>query len=134
MAESKASPRPRSPHLGIYRWPVTMSTSIIHRVTGFGLALGTLLLAWWLVAAAMGPGPYADFQALANSWFGLFVLLGFTLSLCFHAVNGIRHLAWDLGYGFAMPTANRTGIIVYILAVVLTWAIWMGAYYAMGKL
>src|SRR5262249_27174378 len=134
MAQPKAKARPRSPHLQIYRWPVTMGTSIIHRVTGFGLALGAILLAWWLVAAAMGPGPYATFQSLAGSWLGLFVLFCFTLTLVFHSLNGVRHLAWDLGFGFAIPTANRTGIIVYILTVVVTWLIWMGAYYAMGKL
>lgn len=134
MAEQKATPRPLSPHLQIYRWPVTMGTSILHRVTGFGLTLGSVLLAWWLVAAAMGPAAYADFQALANTWFGLFVLFGFTLSLVFHAVNGVRHLFWDLGYGFAVPTANRTGIAVYLVTVVLTWIIWTGAFYAMGRL
>jgi succinate dehydrogenase / fumarate reductase cytochrome b subunit len=134
MAQPKATARPRSPHLQIYRWPVTMGTSIIHRVTGFGLALGSALLAWWLVAAAMGPEAYADFQYLANTWLGLFVLFSFTLTLVFHAVNGLRHLAWDLGYGFAIPTANRTGIAVYILTVLLTWVIWMAAYYAMDRL
>jgi len=131
-AEPKA--RPLSPHLQIYRWPVTMGTSIIHRVTGFGLALGALLLAWWLVAAAVGPEAYANFQALAYTWFGRFVLFCFTLTLVFHALNGLRHLFWDLGYGFAVPTANRTGIIVYGATIVLTWIIWAGAYYAMGKI
>ena len=133
MAESKAS-RPLSPHLQIYRWPVTMGTSILHRVTGFGLALGTLLLAWWLVAAASGPEAYATFQALAYHWCGRFILFGFTLALVFHAVNGVRHLFWDFGYGFAVPTANRTGIAVYVLTILFTWIIWAGAYYAMGKL
>ena len=136
MAEQKARPaeRPLSPHVQIYRWPVTMGTSIIHRVTGFGIALGSLLLAWWLVAAAMGPEAYGTFQALAFHWFGRFILFGFTLALVFHAVNGVRHLFWDLGYGFAVPTANRTGIAVYVLTLVLTWVIWAIAYNAMGKL
>ena len=136
MAETRARPaeRPLSPHVQIYRWPVTMGTSIIHRVTGFGLALGSALLAWWLVAAAMGPEAYGTFQALAYTWLGRFVLFCFTLTLVFHSLNGLRHLAWDLGYGFAVPTANRTGIIVYALTIVLTWVIWAGAYYAMGKL
>ena len=111
-----------------------MGTSILHRVTGFGLALGSLLLAWWLVAAAMGPDAYDTFQALAYSWFGRFILFGFTLALLFHSLNGVRHLFWDLGYGFAVPTANRTGLIVYGLTIALTVAIWVGAYFAMGKL
>src|SRR5262249_19154008 len=99
MAEQQArrADRPLSPHLQISRWPVRMGTSILHRVTGFGLALGTLLLAWWLVAAALGPGPYDTFQHLAFHWFGRFILFCFTLTLVFHAVNGLRHLAWDLG-------------------------------------
>ena len=134
MAEPKAASRPLSPHVQIYRWPVTMGTSILHRVTGFGLALGTLLLAWWLVAAAAGPDAYATFQSLAATWFGLFVLFGFTLALVFHALNGVRHLFWDLGFGFDVPTANRTGIAVYILTIVLTWIIWAAAYYVMGKI
>jgi len=134
MADQKAASRPLSPHLQIYRWPITMGTSILHRVTGFGLALGTLLLMWWLVAAAIGPEAYATFQALAFHWFGRLVLFGFTLALVFHAVNGVRHLFWDFGYGFEVKTANRTGIAVYALTIVLTWAIWAAAYFAMGKL
>jgi succinate dehydrogenase / fumarate reductase cytochrome b subunit len=132
MAEQPRT-RPLSPHLQIYRWPVTMGTSILHRITGFGLALGTLLLAWWLVAAAIGPASYGTFQALAYHWIGRVVLFGFTLALVFHALNGVRHLAWDLGYGFAVPTANRTGILVYGLTVVLTWVIWAVAYYSMAQ-
>jgi succinate dehydrogenase / fumarate reductase cytochrome b subunit len=134
MAEPKASSRPLSPHLQIYRWPVTMGTSIIHRVTGFGLALGMLLLAWWLVAAALGPEAYATFQALAFHWFGRLILFGFTLALVFHSVNGVRHLFWDVGLGFEVKTANRTGIAVYGLTLVLTWLIWAAAYVSMGKL
>ena len=134
MADQKAASRPLSPHLQIYRWPITMGTSILHRVTGFGLALGTLLLMWWLVAAAIGPEAYATFQALAFHWFGRLVLFGFTLALVFHAVNGVRHLFWDFGYGFEVKTANRTGIAVYALTIVLTLVIWAAAYFAMGKL
>jgi succinate dehydrogenase / fumarate reductase cytochrome b subunit len=136
MAETRARPaeRPQSPNWQIYRWPVTMGTSILHRITGFGLALGSLLLAWWLVAAAMGPDAYDTFEALAYGWFGRFILFGFTLALVYHSLNGVRHLFWDLGYGFAVPTANRSGLIVYGLTIVLTVVIWVGAYSAMGKL
>lgn len=126
--------RPLSPHVQIYRWPVTMGMSILHRVTGFGLALGSLVLAWWLVAAAMGPDAYDTFQAVAYHWFGRFVLFGFTLALVFHMMNGVRHLFWDMGYGFAVPTATRVGIVIYVATIVVTWAIWMIAYSAMGKL
>ena len=111
--------RPLSPFLTIYRWPVTMATSITHRMTGIALSMGTLLLAWWLIAAASGPEAYATFSHLAASWPGQIVLFGFTWSLAFHLLNGIRHLAWDMGYGFAVPTANRTGWLVIVLSVLL---------------
>ncbi len=111
--------RPLSPHMTIYRWPVTMATSITHRMTGIALSMGTLLLAWWLIAAASGPEAYATFTHLAASWIGQIVLFGFTWSLAFHLLNGIRHLAWDMGYGFAVPTANRTGWLVIVLSVIL---------------
>jgi len=135
-ARSGARPpaqRPLSPHLQIYRWPVTMGTSIIHRVTGVGISFGTLLLAWWLVAAAMGPDAYAVFESAAFHWFGRLVLFGFTLALVFHSLNGVRHLFWDIGLGFRVPTANTTGLIVYGLTVALTLVIWAAAYSSMGS-
>ena len=134
MAETRSRPQPRplSPHLQIYRWPVTMGTSILHRVTGVGLAAGTLLLAWWLVAASMGPEAYAVFEGAAFHWFGRLVLFGFTLALVFHALNGVRHLFWDVGLGFKVPTANATGLAAYGLSAVITVAIWMAAYGSMG--
>ena len=96
-----------------------MATSIAHRVTGGGLAAGTVLLCWWLVAVASGPQPFNTFVALAATPLGQLVLFGFTWALCYHLLNGIRHLAWDLGYGFAVPTANRTGILVVVSSVLL---------------
>jgi len=111
--------RPLSPHLTIYRWPVSMATSITHRVTGVGLSAGTLFLAWWLIAAASGPEAYQTFSHLAANPIGQLVLFGFVWALAFHLLNGIRHLAWDMGYGFAVPTANATGWLVIVLSVVL---------------
>lgn len=136
MEHAKTGPRerPLSPHLQIYKWPVTMGTSIIHRITGVGLALGTILLAWWLIAAALGPEAYDQFQTLAGHWFGRFVLFGFTVALVYHALNGVRHLFWDFGYGFKVPTANMTGILTYGLTAILTLVIWAAAYYAKGDL
>jgi succinate dehydrogenase / fumarate reductase, cytochrome b subunit len=136
MEHAKTGPRerPLSPHLQIYKWPVTMGTSIIHRITGVGLTLGTILLACWLIAAALGPVAYDQFQTLAGHWFGRFVLFGFTLSLIYHALNGVRHLFWDFGYGFKVATANMTGVLTYGLTVVLTLVIWAAAYYAKGDL
>lgn len=129
-----ARERPLSPHLQIYKWPVTMGTSILHRVTGVGLGLGTMLLAWWLIAAALGPEAYDQFQTLAGHWFGRFILFGFTVSLVYHALNGVRHLFWDFGFGFRVPTANATGLLTYGATVLVTLAIWTAAYVAKGDI
>jgi succinate dehydrogenase / fumarate reductase cytochrome b subunit len=118
MADHPQSARPLSPHLQIYRWPVTMATSIIHRFTGVGLTGGTIILAWWLIAAASGPEAYADFLGYAHTLLGQIVLFGVTLAAAYHLFNGIRHLAWDMGYGFAVKTANATGILVFALSLV----------------
>ncbi len=121
MAEQphKLAMRPLSPFITIFRWPITMATSIVHRVTGVALAGGMLVLTWWLVAAASGPETYDSFVAQISTTFGQIVLFGFSWSLAYHSVNGIRHLAWDLGYGFAVPTADKTGILVFVLSLLL---------------
>jgi succinate dehydrogenase / fumarate reductase cytochrome b subunit len=111
--------RPLSPHFTIYRWPVTMATSIVHRATGLALSAGTVLLCWWLIAIASGPGAFNEFTSLATTPLGEVILFGFVWSLAYHLLNGIRHLAWDLGYGFAVPTANRSGIIVIAASILL---------------
>lgn len=120
--------RPLSPHLQIYRWPVTMATSILHRATGCALAAGTLLLTWWLVAAAAGPDYYALVQACLGSILGRLVLLGFSWALFYHLLNGIRHLFWDAGHGYSIPVANKSGWAVIIGSVVLTLLAWILAY------
>lgn len=122
-----ARSRPLSPHLTIYRWPVTMATSIIHRATGVALSAGTLLLAWWLVSVASGLEAYGIFAQAAGSLLGQLVLVGFTWSLAYHLLNGIRHLAWDLGYGFTPAKANRNSWIVIVLSVLLTAAAFWAA-------
>ena len=121
MAEhpQKVPSRPLSPHLGIYRWPVTMATSITHRVTGVGLAGGTLLIAWWLIAVSYGPETFNFFNSTMSTPLGQVVLFGFSWSLAYHFLNGIRHLAWDFGYGFPVTTANKTGITVIALSLLL---------------
>ena len=127
MADAPNSPGPRprpfgrplSPHLQIYRWPITMAASITHRATGIALAAGTLLLCWWLIAAASGPDSYALFAGVAANPLGEIVLFGFLWSLCFHLLNGIRHLAWDVGYGFKVPTAKLTAVLVYVGSLLL---------------
>ena len=111
--------RPLSPHLQIYRWPITMAASITHRATGIALAAGLVLLAWWLLAAATGPDAYGLFARLAGNVFGEIVLFGFLWSLAYHLLNGIRHLAWDIGYGFRVPTARITAVLVFAGSLLL---------------
>jgi succinate dehydrogenase / fumarate reductase cytochrome b subunit len=126
MAPSK---RPVSPHLQVYRWTVTMAGSILHRVTGVALGLGALWLAWWLIAAATSDEAFACVQAFSGSIPGLVLLFGVTWALMFHLLNGIRHLVWDLGYGFNVATATRTGwavVIGSVLLTLLTWGLGLG--------
>ena len=91
--------RPLSPFL-TYRWTLTMAMSIVHRITGIALYAGTLLMAWWLIATAAGPGAYATLQAFTGSWIGRIIVFGYTWALLNHMLGGIRHFIWDLGYGF----------------------------------
>jgi succinate dehydrogenase / fumarate reductase cytochrome b subunit len=128
----KLAARPLSPFLTIFRWPITMATSIVHRMTGVGLAGGILILAWWLYAAASGPETYDFFTATVTTPLGQIVLFGFVWSLAYHTVNGIRHLAWDLGYGFAVRTADVTGILSITLSLVLAGAAFLVAWAGYG--
>ena len=121
--------RPLSPHLQIYRFQWTMILSITHRVSGVALAVGTLLLVWWLVALASGPDAYATVQSVMGSVFGRVLLFGWTLALFYHLCNGIRHLFWDAGYGFSLDAAYRSGLAVVGASVTLTLTAWILAYY-----
>jgi len=119
------SARPLSPHLGIYRWQLTMTLSIIHRATGIALAVGTLLVLAALFALAAGPEAYANVQHFCASPVGTFLLIGWTWSLFFHLCNGIRHLAWDTGWGFEIPRAYATGWSVVVISLLATVLVWM---------
>ena len=109
-----------------------MATSIAHRVTGIALAGGTLIVCWWLMAVATGDDAYATFSLVARSIGGQIELFGLAWALAFHLLNGIRHLAWDLGYGFAVPTANRTGVLVVTLSLFCAIGAFAYAYAAKG--
>jgi len=115
-------PRPLSPHMTIYRWPITMAASITHRATGIALAVGTLYVAWWLVAASSGPesGAFELFRSISSSLLGQLVLFGFVWSLAYHLFNGFRHIAWDLGFGFETRTANILSFLIYGLSILVT--------------
>ena len=126
--------RPLSPHLQIYRPQITSMLSILHRLTGVGLAVGAVLFAYWLTAAAYGPEAFARANAYFVSGFGRLVLFGLTFAFFYHLANGIRHLAWDIGLGFEMKTLNLSGIVVVAAAFALTLAAWVAAYASAGKL
>lgn len=119
--------RPLSPHLQIYKWPVTMATSILHRGTGLALSAGVLVLTAWLVSAALGPEAFAVVDGWLGHWLGQLALFGFTVALVYHTLNGVRHLAWDMGYGFRVKTADLTGWLVLALTAVISLGIWVAA-------
>jgi len=115
-------PRPLSPHLQVYRPMYTMMTSITHRATGFALALGLGLLAWWLLALASGPAAYARVRAVLSSPLGFVVLAGFVVAFWFHFCNGLRHLHWDLGRGLEKASARRSAALVVVATLALATA------------
>ena len=126
-------PRPVSPHLQVYRPQLTAITSILHRITGGFLAVGILPLIFWLGAAANGTEAFDQAQALAGSIIGRTLLFFWTGAFFYHLLNGIRHLAWDAGWGFELPTAYRTGYTVLIGTVILTLVAWALGYWARGN-
>lgn len=117
--------RPLSPHLQIYRPQLTSMMSISHRATGIALAAGTLLLVWWLVAAAAGADAYDTAQDWIGSWLGVLLLIGWSYALFYHLLNGIRHLVWDAGYGFELDVAYKSGWAVVGGSVALTLLAWL---------
>ena len=127
-----ASTRPLSPHLTIYRWPVTMATSITHRLTGVGLSLGAIILAWWLVSISNGPEGWHSFHAVSDTPIGMLVVFGLTWSLVYHFINGIRHLAWDLGYGFEKTLAERNSMMIFAASILIAIAIFALAWTGHG--
>ena len=121
------SNNPLSPHLQIYRWQISSLLSIAHRISGVINLLALVLIFFWLVFLSFGESNYELFLLIINSFFGKFILIGFTWSMSFHLLSGIRHLAWDLGYGFEIKTANISGIIVIISSLALTILFWIFA-------
>ena len=125
-------PRPLSPHLQVYKPQITSAMSIVHRITGVVNALGFLLVAAWLVALAGGEASYAAAQAAAGSLPGKIALFAFSATLVYHLLNGVRHLLWDMGWGFEIPQVYRSGYTVLVLAVVLTAGVWYAGLAAGG--
>lgn len=124
-SDDKLVRRPLSPHLQVYRWPISMALSISHRVTGVGLAVGTLLFTWWLVAAAISDQAFAAVQWFLATPIGILLLFGWSAALFFHFFAGIRHLVWDAGHGFDQPWYNRSAWAVVIATIVATLLLWI---------
>ena len=120
-----ARQRPLSPHLQVYRPQLTSMMSITHRATGVALTTGTLALAAWLVAVALGGESYAMMAAVVAHPLGQFVLFGYSAALIYHALNGIRHLSWDRGFGLTIPEVYRSGHFVLFFTFLLTACLWL---------
>jgi succinate dehydrogenase / fumarate reductase cytochrome b subunit len=135
MAESttrRLKERPLSPHLQVWRLTLTMTMSIVHRITGAGLYFGMVLVAWWLIAAASGPNAYAVFEAYVGSIIGRIILFGYTWALIHHGLGGIRHLIWDMGRGFEPAERELLTLATLIGSIGLTLVLWVVGYLALG--
>lgn len=134
MAETHTDKRPLSPHLQIYRPMLTMVMSIVHRITGSALYFGMILLVWWLIAGAISAEYFAMTQAVFGHWLSKIILFGFTWALLHHMLGGLRHLIWDTGHGFNLPTVEFMARANVVLSIVLTLALWVGVYLVRGTL
>ena len=134
MAETRMPvERPLSPHLTIYRLTLTMMMSIVHRITGAALYVGTLLVAWWLIAAASGPNGYATVQWFMGSWIGRLMLFGYTWALIHHMLSGLRYLIWDTGRGFGPSEREWLVRATLFGSVTLTVVLWIIGYLVFGE-
>jgi succinate dehydrogenase / fumarate reductase, cytochrome b subunit len=130
MAETRRAERPLSPHLQIYRWTVTMTVSVLHRITGAALYFGVVLSLWWLLAAAISDSAFETAESVFSHWLGELVLFGFSWALIHHMLGGIRHLIWDTGRGLDIRSANQLAwaniggsiVLTVLLWIVVLWA------------
>lgn len=117
--------RPLSPHLQVYRFIPTMAMSIIHRITGGALYVGTILLAWWLIAAASGAAYFDWVSWIFGTWIGRLILFGYTWALVHHMLGGLRHFMWDMGHGFEKHFNTKLAKALPVASVCLTVLIWI---------
>jgi succinate dehydrogenase / fumarate reductase cytochrome b subunit len=122
--------RPLSPHIDVYRWQISNTLSILHRLTGIALSVGAIALVGWLVSLVSGPAAYASVNSFFAGPVGALMLFGWTFCIFYHLANGVRHLGWDAGYGFDKQRARQTGWIVVAVALVMTAGTWIAAYAA----
>jgi succinate dehydrogenase / fumarate reductase cytochrome b subunit len=127
-------PRPVSPHLQVYKPQLTSVMSILHRISGVALSIGLLYMVCWLIAAAEGQEAFDRLQDFNGSFIGRLLLFGWSAAFFYHLLNGIRHLAWDAGWGFELPTVYKTGWATIIGAAVLTLIAFTIGYYQMGAI
>lgn len=128
MSSTLKGNRPLSPHLQVYKLIPTMLASIVHRITGVALYFGTVLVAWWLIAAAIGPDYFDFVQSVMGSFIGRLVLFGFTWALLHHMIGGIRHLIWDTGAMFDKHTSTKMAYVSFALSIALTLLVWVIGY------
>jgi succinate dehydrogenase / fumarate reductase cytochrome b subunit len=119
------SGRPLSPHLSVFRWPITMALSILHRVTGVAMSVGLVVYAIWLMAAAGSPGLYGWLNDFFGSLIGQLFLIGWSFAFFLHLANGVRHLVWDTGRGIDRASANSSGWFIVVATVVVTGLFWV---------
>ena len=119
------SKNPLSPHLQIYRWQISSLLSITHRITGILNLLGLIFISAWISSAGIGENLFEYFSVFLKSFIGKFILIGFTWSISYHLLSGIRHFFWDLGYGYEIKTANISGVIVIVSSLLLTVFLWL---------
>jgi succinate dehydrogenase / fumarate reductase cytochrome b subunit len=119
------SKNPLSPHLQIYRWQISSLLSITHRITGILNLLGLIFISAWISSAGIGENLFEYFSVFLKSFIGKFILIGFTWSISYHLLSGIRHFFWDLGYGYEIKTVNISGVIVIVSSLLLTVFLWL---------
>ncbi len=123
MSDAKSA-RPLSPHLSVYKFKPTMAMSILHRITGMALYVGTILFVWWLVAAASGPEAFSYASGFFGSIIGQLILFGYTWALLHHMFGGLRHFIWDTGHGLSKETSTMFAQATLIASLVVTVALW----------
>jgi len=116
--------RPLSPHLDVYKLPLSAMLSVVHRGTGAFLTMGTIVLVWWLMALAGGEEAFMSAQEFLGSFFGRLILFGWSFALFFHLANGIRHLIWDAGYCFEKAEVEKSSFVVLGVSGFLTFVVW----------